>query len=148
MKEIEAEGASKMDHPVCVLDASTYVGFWVLKGLLSRGFRVHAAMQTNGQLSLPPFLLYFPNFCWGGLCSLAFLYYANLFCVVLCLAWWWWSKCVFGGNPNYFNRSNFDFRLWGLNCFSKIWFCAFNNLIFGSAIILLFKLSISFLYRL
>lgn len=33
---------------VCVLDASTYVGFWILKGLLSRGYTVHAAIQENG----------------------------------------------------------------------------------------------------
>ncbi|KAJ9689117.1 hypothetical protein PVL29_014656 [Vitis rotundifolia] len=32
---------------VCVLDASTYVGFWILKGLLSRGYTVHAAIQKN-----------------------------------------------------------------------------------------------------
>ncbi|KAH7545667.1 hypothetical protein FEM48_Zijuj01G0117900 [Ziziphus jujuba var. spinosa] len=32
---------------VCVLDASTYVGFWILKGLLSRGYSVHAAIQDN-----------------------------------------------------------------------------------------------------
>ncbi|XP_022730082.1 cinnamoyl-CoA reductase-like SNL6 [Durio zibethinus] len=40
-----------MDHgkpTVCVLDASTYVGFWILKGLLSRGYTVHAALQKNG----------------------------------------------------------------------------------------------------
>ena len=37
---------------VCVLDASTYVGFWILKGLLSRGYTVHAAIQKfNGKLS-------------------------------------------------------------------------------------------------
>ncbi|KAL9362682.1 hypothetical protein Peur_045467 [Populus x canadensis] len=32
---------------VCVLDASTYVGSWILKGLLSRGYTVHAAIQKN-----------------------------------------------------------------------------------------------------
>ncbi|XWS73149.1 hypothetical protein CRYUN_Cryun02cG0100800 [Craigia yunnanensis] len=40
-----------MDHEkptVCVLDASTYVGFWILKGLLSRGYTVHAALQKRG----------------------------------------------------------------------------------------------------
>ncbi|XVF73828.1 hypothetical protein PTKIN_Ptkin13bG0013100 [Pterospermum kingtungense] len=40
-----------MDHEkpiVCVLDASTYVGFWILKGLLSRGYTVHAAVQKKG----------------------------------------------------------------------------------------------------
>lgn len=35
---------------VCVLDASTYVGFWILKGLLSRGYTVHAAIQRNGKI--------------------------------------------------------------------------------------------------
>lgn len=34
---------------VCVLDASTYVGFWILKGLLSNGYTVHAAIQKNGE---------------------------------------------------------------------------------------------------
>ncbi|CAN1166888.1 Cinnamoyl-CoA reductase-like SNL6 [Linum perenne] len=34
-------------HPVCVLDASSYVGFWVLKGLISRGYSVHAAIQNK-----------------------------------------------------------------------------------------------------
>ncbi|KAK6942361.1 NAD(P)-binding domain [Dillenia turbinata] len=34
---------------VCVLDASSYVGFWVLKGLLSRGYSLHAAVQKNGE---------------------------------------------------------------------------------------------------
>lgn len=34
---------------VGVLDASTYVGFWILKGLLSRGYTVHAAIQNNGE---------------------------------------------------------------------------------------------------
>ncbi|KAK3221612.1 hypothetical protein Dsin_008637 [Dipteronia sinensis] len=41
-----------MDHEkpcVCVLDASTYVGFWILKGLLNRGYIVHAAIQKNGE---------------------------------------------------------------------------------------------------
>ncbi|KAF3487061.1 hypothetical protein F2Q69_00057728 [Brassica cretica] len=32
----------------CVLDASTYVGFWILKKLLSRGYSVHAAIRKNG----------------------------------------------------------------------------------------------------
>lgn len=44
--------AAKMDHgktSVCVLDASTYVGFWILKGLLNRGYFVHAAIQKNGK---------------------------------------------------------------------------------------------------
>ena len=34
---------------VCVLDASSYVGFWILKGLLSRGYEVHAAIQKHGK---------------------------------------------------------------------------------------------------
>ncbi|KAM5554069.1 cinnamoyl-CoA reductase-like SNL6 [Rosa sericea] len=43
----------KYDKPtVCVLDASTYVGFWILKGLLARGFRVHAATQKNGETEI------------------------------------------------------------------------------------------------
>ncbi|KAF8053373.1 hypothetical protein N665_1424s0014 [Sinapis alba] len=33
----------------CVLDASTYVGFWILKKLLSRGYSVHAAIRRNGE---------------------------------------------------------------------------------------------------
>ncbi|KAG9456073.1 hypothetical protein H6P81_000581 [Aristolochia fimbriata] len=33
---------------VCVLDASSYVGFWILKGLVSRGYWVHAAVLSNG----------------------------------------------------------------------------------------------------
>lgn len=87
MKEIEAEGASKMDHPVCVLDASTYVGFWVLKGLLSKGFRVHAAMQKNGQLSLPPPLPFFSTFliCVGG--EFCWLFSTTPTCFVLCCVW-------------------------------------------------------------
>ncbi|PON48435.1 Hopanoid-associated sugar epimerase [Parasponia andersonii] len=36
---------------VCVLDASTYVGFWILKGLLGKGYTVHAAIQRNGSES-------------------------------------------------------------------------------------------------
>jgi GDP-D-mannose dehydratase len=43
-----------MDHDkstscCCVLDASTYVGFWILKKLLSRGYSVHAAIRRNGE---------------------------------------------------------------------------------------------------
>ncbi|GAB2291523.1 hypothetical protein Dimus_025776 [Dionaea muscipula] len=34
---------------VCVLDASNYVGFWILKGLLRRGYAVHAALQLHGE---------------------------------------------------------------------------------------------------
>ena len=54
MKEIEATTVNmNQEKPtVCVLDASTYVGFWVLKGLLFKGYPVHAAIQKNGNLSL------------------------------------------------------------------------------------------------
>lgn len=54
MKEIDDREA-KMGHgksTVCVLDASTYVGFWVLKGLLSRGYTVHAAVHKNGETEI------------------------------------------------------------------------------------------------
>ncbi|RWR81730.1 cinnamoyl-CoA reductase 1 [Cinnamomum micranthum f. kanehirae] len=34
--------------PICVLDASSYLGFWILKGILSRGHSIHAAVQNNG----------------------------------------------------------------------------------------------------
>lgn len=34
--------------PICVLDASSYLGFWIVKGLLNRGYSVHAAVQNNG----------------------------------------------------------------------------------------------------
>ncbi|KAL4035379.1 hypothetical protein IC575_004063 [Cucumis melo] len=34
---------------LCVLDASSYVGFWVTKGLLSKGYPVHAAVQNTGK---------------------------------------------------------------------------------------------------
>ncbi|KAJ8750785.1 hypothetical protein K2173_015966 [Erythroxylum novogranatense] len=37
---------------VCVLDASNYVGFWIVKGLLSRGYSVHAAVQKNGEAEI------------------------------------------------------------------------------------------------
>ncbi|KAK7854902.1 tetraketide alpha-pyrone reductase 1 [Quercus suber] len=53
MKEKEAKRA-RMDHEktrICVLDASNYVGFWILKGLLSRGYEVHAAIQKHGDQS-------------------------------------------------------------------------------------------------
>lgn len=51
IKEKEAKRA-RMDQEktkVCVLDASSYVGFWILKGLLSRGYEVHAAIQKHGK---------------------------------------------------------------------------------------------------
>ncbi|CAM8979829.1 unnamed protein product [Rhodiola kirilowii] len=34
-------------HIVCVLDASSYIGFWVLKGLLDKGYTVHAGVQQH-----------------------------------------------------------------------------------------------------
>lgn len=34
----------------CVLDASTYVGFWILKKLLARGYSVRAAIRKNGKI--------------------------------------------------------------------------------------------------
>ncbi|CAI9098605.1 OLC1v1035284C1 [Oldenlandia corymbosa var. corymbosa] len=34
---------------VCVLDASTYVGFWIVQKLLFRGYTVRAAVQNNGE---------------------------------------------------------------------------------------------------
>lgn len=52
MKETETMMAK--DHEefrVCVIDASTYVGFWILKKLLIKGYRVHAAVQNNGMFS-------------------------------------------------------------------------------------------------
>ncbi|KAJ7955706.1 Cinnamoyl-CoA reductase-like [Quillaja saponaria] len=54
MKEIEAK-SQQMEQgkgTACVLDASTYVGFWILKGLLSKGYAVHAAIQKNGELEI------------------------------------------------------------------------------------------------
>lgn len=50
----ETEVMASKDHEkeaVCVLDASTYVGFWVVKKLLLKGYTVHAAVQNNGNLS-------------------------------------------------------------------------------------------------
>uniref|UniRef100_A0A0D6QTL8 3-beta hydroxysteroid dehydrogenase/isomerase domain-containing protein n=1 Tax=Araucaria cunninghamii TaxID=56994 RepID=A0A0D6QTL8_ARACU len=35
---------------VCVMDASTYVGFWIVQGLLQRGYTVHAAVQDGGDV--------------------------------------------------------------------------------------------------
>ncbi|XP_010417131.1 PREDICTED: cinnamoyl-CoA reductase-like SNL6 [Camelina sativa] len=36
----------------CVLDASTYVGFWILNRLLTKGYSVHAAIRKNGESML------------------------------------------------------------------------------------------------
>ncbi|XP_077236752.1 cinnamoyl-CoA reductase-like SNL6 [Tasmannia lanceolata] len=38
--------------PVCVLDASSYVGFWIVKGLLNRGYTVRAAVQNNRETEI------------------------------------------------------------------------------------------------
>ncbi|KAF7154285.1 hypothetical protein RHSIM_Rhsim01G0016100 [Rhododendron simsii] len=60
MKELESERANGTDPEkptVCVLDSSTYVGFWVLRGLLSKGYTVHAAVQRNGKISSLSFSL-------------------------------------------------------------------------------------------
>ncbi|KAF3794262.1 Tetraketide alpha-pyrone reductase 1 [Nymphaea thermarum] len=37
---------------LCVLDASSYVGFHLLKALLRRGYAVHAAIQTGGETEI------------------------------------------------------------------------------------------------
>lgn len=47
---------------VCVLDASTYVGFWILKRLLNKGYFVHAAIQKNGKTSLLSFSFFVLDF--------------------------------------------------------------------------------------
>lgn len=46
---LETSDFDQQKPTVCVLDASTYVGFWILKGLLSNGYTVHAAIQKNGE---------------------------------------------------------------------------------------------------
>ncbi|XP_010268414.1 PREDICTED: cinnamoyl-CoA reductase-like SNL6 [Nelumbo nucifera] len=54
MEETEVKRAN-IDHQkpsVCVLDSSSYVGFSILKGLLSRGYKVHAAIQNNGETEI------------------------------------------------------------------------------------------------
>uniref|UniRef100_A0A7N0VFY0 NAD-dependent epimerase/dehydratase domain-containing protein n=1 Tax=Kalanchoe fedtschenkoi TaxID=63787 RepID=A0A7N0VFY0_KALFE len=49
IRQEEEEGGSKR-QVVCVLDASSYVGFWVLKGLLQKGYIVHAGvLQHHGE---------------------------------------------------------------------------------------------------
>ncbi|XP_039019139.1 cinnamoyl-CoA reductase 1-like [Hibiscus syriacus] len=37
---------------ICVLDASTYVGFWILKGLLGKGYTVHAAQIKGSETEI------------------------------------------------------------------------------------------------
>ncbi|KAL3532975.1 hypothetical protein ACH5RR_006496 [Cinchona calisaya] len=52
MRETQDLVMASKDHDkptVCVLDASSYVGFWVVKELLFRGYTVHAALQNNGE---------------------------------------------------------------------------------------------------
>ncbi|XP_047323646.1 cinnamoyl-CoA reductase-like SNL6 [Impatiens glandulifera] len=51
MKEI-ADEIHGENQTVCVLDASTYVGFWVFKALISKGYHVHAAINKNGESEL------------------------------------------------------------------------------------------------
>ncbi|KAK4431914.1 putative anthocyanidin reductase [Sesamum alatum] len=48
MREINIAENEKNPR-VCVLDASTYVGFCLLKKLLIRGYYVHAAVTKNGE---------------------------------------------------------------------------------------------------
>uniref|UniRef100_A0A0D6R644 NAD-dependent epimerase/dehydratase domain-containing protein n=1 Tax=Araucaria cunninghamii TaxID=56994 RepID=A0A0D6R644_ARACU len=38
---------SSNSKKVCVVDASTYVGFWIVRGLLLRGYTVHATFQNG-----------------------------------------------------------------------------------------------------
>lgn len=42
---------STKSKTLCVVDASTYVGFWIVKGLLLRGYDVHAATFQRGEES-------------------------------------------------------------------------------------------------
>ena len=68
-----------MDHEkptVCVLDASTYVGFWILKRLLSRGYTVHAALQKKGKC-----------FCFFFFLGTSFFELVSLFFLKLFLFW-------------------------------------------------------------
>lgn len=51
-EEANANMAESDKPAVCVLDASTYVGFWILQGLLSKGYSVHAAIQKNGETEI------------------------------------------------------------------------------------------------
>ncbi|CAH9093215.1 unnamed protein product [Cuscuta europaea] len=52
-KEIEVaymgEESEEYLQTVCVLDASTFVGYWILKKLLLKGYTVHAAVQDTGE---------------------------------------------------------------------------------------------------
>lgn len=49
-EEEEAVFAGESNQTVCVLDASTFVGYWILKKLLVTGYKVHAAVQKNGNI--------------------------------------------------------------------------------------------------
>ncbi|KAH9299689.1 hypothetical protein KI387_031371, partial [Taxus chinensis] len=42
----EGNGGGKV---VCVMDASSYVGLWIVQGLLHRGYTVHATVQNGGE---------------------------------------------------------------------------------------------------
>lgn len=44
------EFTEENNQTVCVLDASTFVGYWILKKLLVNGYKVHAAVQKNGNI--------------------------------------------------------------------------------------------------
>ncbi|XP_058113944.1 cinnamoyl-CoA reductase-like SNL6 [Magnolia sinica] len=47
--ELEEAKTNLEKPPICVLDASSYVGFHILEELLHRGYNVHAAVQSNGK---------------------------------------------------------------------------------------------------
>jgi len=42
-----SEGNGKV---VCVMDASSYVGLWIVQGLLQRGYSVHATVQRDASM--------------------------------------------------------------------------------------------------
>eukprot|EP01018_Ginkgo_biloba_P014679 Gb_01297 [translate_table: standard] len=42
-----SEERKERGKTVCVVDASTYVGLWIVKGLVLRGYTVHAAFQNG-----------------------------------------------------------------------------------------------------
>lgn len=62
--ELQNTKSSLQKPPICVLDASSYLGFWILKGLLSRGYLVHAAVQSNGNCPSPIFLFIWDFLLW------------------------------------------------------------------------------------
>ena len=64
MREVEVMASKDHEKAVCVLDASTYVGFWVVKKLLLKGYMVHAALQNSGiNLYFFFFFIFFPTSC-------------------------------------------------------------------------------------